>query len=85
MKRGQKSQSRTRHQRAVGRFHSPYQRGGTIFGPRILPWTITSSPPFQLDPPPWVRKRAQMGAGHKVVYPWKNKGRKRIKRQRKRR
>ena len=31
MRQGQKSQSRIRHQRPVGRYHSPYQRGGTIF------------------------------------------------------
>ena len=31
MRRGQKSQSHIRHQRSVGRYHSPYQRGGTNF------------------------------------------------------
>ena len=30
MKQGQKSQSRVRHQRSVGRYQSPYQQGGTI-------------------------------------------------------
>ena len=33
MQRGQKSQSHVRHQRSVGRYNSPYQRGGTIFSP----------------------------------------------------
>jgi len=85
MRRGQKSQSRTRHQRAVGRYHSPYQRGGTIAAPPITPWTITSYSPFQLDPRPRFRRPTQKGAGHKVVYPWKSKGWKRIKRRRRRR
>ena len=35
MRRGQKSQSRVRHQRSIGRYHSPYQHGGTIFSLRI--------------------------------------------------
>jgi len=75
MRRGQKSQSWTRHQWAVGRYHSPYQRKETIVGPPITPWSLTS---FQ----PRFRRVTQKGAGHKVVYPWKNKGRKRIKRRR---
>ena len=35
MRRGQKSQSRVRHQRSIGRYHLPYQHGGTIFTPGI--------------------------------------------------
>ena len=30
MRRGQKSQSCVRHERSIGRYHSPYQHGGTI-------------------------------------------------------
>ena len=41
MQRGQKSQSRVKHQRSVGRYNSPYQRGGTIFSP-MNPWAMTS-------------------------------------------
>ena len=37
MRRGQKSQSRVKHQRSVGRYNSPYQRGGTFFTP-MNPW-----------------------------------------------
>jgi len=78
MRRGQKSQSRTRHQRAVGRYSSSYkQRGGTIVAPPITPWSMPTYRPRNR----WF----QVGAGRKVVYPWKNKGRKRIKRQRRRR
>ena len=84
MRRGQKSQSRVRHQRSVGRYHSPYQRGGTIIRPPIRPWTVTSYSPYQLDPR-ILRTLTQKGAGHKVVYPWKSKGKKRIKRLRTRR
>ena len=49
MRRGQKSQSRVRHQRSVGRYHSPYQRGGTSFSPRN-PWAMTSYQPYGVDP-----------------------------------
>ena len=49
MGRGQKSQSRVRHQRSIGRHHSPYQHGGTIFIPRN-PWAVTSYPPYGVDP-----------------------------------
>lgn len=49
MRRGQKSQSRVRHQRSVGRYHSPYQRGGTIFRTRN-PWGFTSYKPCEIDP-----------------------------------
>lgn len=49
MRRGQKSQSRVRHQRSIGRYNSPYQRGGTIFGPRN-PWAMSSYKPYGVDP-----------------------------------
>ena len=49
MQRGQKSQSRVKHQRSVGRYNSPYQRGGTIFSP-MNPWAMTSYKPYGVDP-----------------------------------
>ena len=41
MRRGQKLQSRVKHQRSVGRYNSPYQRGGAISTP-MNPWVMTS-------------------------------------------
>lgn len=68
MKRGQKTQSRIRHQRAVGRYKTPYQRGGIIRNPPN-PWR---------DPyDDWPVKRISYLRGGKVrpiVYPWKKKG-----------
>ena len=46
MRRGQKSQSHLRHQRSVGGYHSPYQRGGTIFRQPPKPWGFTNYKPF---------------------------------------
>ena len=50
MRRGQKSQSHIRHQRSVGRYHSPYQRGGTIFRQPTNPWGSTTYKQYELDP-----------------------------------
>ena len=84
MRRGQKSQSHIRHQRSVGRYHSPYQRGGTIFRQPTNPWGSTTYKP--LDPTILCSLRKQKGGKvHPVIYPWKNKGQKRINRQRRRR
>ena len=84
MRRGQKSQSRIRHQRPVGRYHSPYQRGGTIFRKPPNPSGSTNYKP--LDPMILRSLRKQKGGKvHPVIYPWKNKGRKRINRRRRRR
>ena len=97
MRRGQKSQSHTKHQRAIGRYHSPYQRGGTILrvpyqrGGTIFrdppnPWGFSNYKQYELDP--WLARRLGKQKGgkvHPVIYPWKNKGRKRINRRRKRR
>ena len=84
MKRGQKSQSRIRHQRPVGRYHSPYQWGGTIFKQPTNPWGFTNY--NQIDPMILRSLRKQKGGKmHPVIYPWKNKERKRINRRRKRR
>ena len=88
MERGQKSQSRERHQQSVGLYKSPYQRGGSIVG-NMNPWTLTSYHPYRLDPLMLrqLRKKANRGAKqkgrrvHKVTYPWNTKGRK-YKRQR---
>ena len=74
MRQGQKFQTRVRHQRSVGRYKSPYQRGG-IVRPPFNPWQ-----PHTFDER-WLQRRMQRGGkAHKVFYPWKNKGRKRIKR-----
>ena len=109
MKQGQKSQSSVRHQRSVGRYHSPYQRGGTIFQEPPYPWEMSNPYKYALEPPyqrggsvrgpfnpfrshtydemlPWIEKRMRQQRGGKVypvVYPWTNKGRKRINRRRK--
>ena len=92
MRRGQKSQSRVRHQRSVGRYHSPYQVGGTIVRTPFNPWNFTSSyKPYGLDPMilrslnQRANRRASKEKGGKVTYPWMLKGRKRIKRRRKQR
>ena len=81
MRQGQKFQTRVRHQRSVGRYKSPYQRGGTIVSPPFNPWA-----PHTFDKR-WLQRRMLQRGGkvHKVIYPWQNKARKRIKRQRKRR
>ena len=86
MRQGQKSQSRIRHQRPVGRYHSPYQRGGTIFRDPPNPWGFTNYKRYEIDP--WILRRIRKQKGgkmHPVIYPWKNKGRKRINRRRRRR
>ena len=84
MRRGQKSQSHIRHQRSVGRYHSPYQRGGTNFRQPTNPWGSTTYKP--LDPMILRSLRKQKGGKvHPVIYSWKNKGRKRINRRRRRR
>ena len=83
MRRGQKSQSHIRHQRSVGRYHSPYQRGGTIFRQPTNPWGSTTYKQYELDPMILRSLRKQKGGKlHQVIYPWKNKGRKRINRRR---
>ena len=84
MRQGQKSQSHIRHQRSVGRYHSPYQCGGTIFRQPPNPWGSTNYKP--LDPMILRSLRKQKGGKvHPVIYRWKNKGRKRINRRRRRR
>ena len=115
MKRGQKSQSRVRHQRSAGRYHSPYQRVGTIIrdpfnqfrshtydemlpwierrmrqqrGGNLVqdpmyPWGVTN--PYKYELEPWIRRRIRQQRGgnvYPVIYPWANKGRKRINRRR---
>ena len=87
MRRGQKSQSRVKHQRSVGRYNSPYQRGGTIFCP-MNPWAMTSYKPYGVEPSRLrqLRKKAKQKGGrvYKVTYPWTTKGRQ-YKRRRRRR
>ena len=84
MRQGQKSQSHIRHQRSVGRYHSPYQRGGTIFRQPPNPWGSTNYKPLDTMILRSLRKQ-KGGKVHPVIYPWKNKGRKRINRRRRRR
>ena len=87
MRRGQKSQSHIRHQRSVGGYHSPYQRGGTIFRQPPNPWGFTNYKPFDPMMLRSLRQKAKQKGGkvHPVIYPWKNKGRKLINRRRRRR
>ena len=85
MRQGQKVQSRVRHQRSVGRYKSPYQRGGTIIQAPHYPWGMTTPYQDQLSLQPWIYRRMKGGKSQKVIYPWQIKGRKRIKKQRKRR
>ena len=84
MRRGQKSQSHIRHQRSVGRYHSPYQRGGTIFRQPTNPWGSTTYKTLDTTILRSLRKQ-KGGKVHPVIYPWKNKGRKRINRRCRRR
>ena len=49
MRRGQKFQSRVKHQRAVGRYQSLYQRGGTIFTMPKTPWGMLTYRPYGVD------------------------------------
>ena len=84
MRRGQKSQSHIRHQPSVGHYHSPYQRGGTNFRQPTNPWGSTT---YKLLDPMILRslRKQKRGKVHSVIYPWKNKGRKRINRRRRQR
>lgn len=69
MRRGLKSQSRIRYQRAVDRFQSAYQRGGSIAYGLGLPL------PYGVKP--WMARRRQKGGSvRKVIYPWMKKDRK---------
>ena len=75
MRTGLKSQSRVRHQRAVGRYQSSCQRGGSIA------YGLGLCLPYQVEP--WMARRRQKGGlVQKVVYLWMTKGRK-YKRRRK--
>ena len=89
MRRAQRSQSRVRHQRSVGRYHSPYQYGGTIIRSPRSRFDVSTYPPYERDPMILrsLRQRAKQKGGklHQVTYPWQSKGRKRIKRRRRRR
>ena len=70
MRQGQKSQSRIRHQRPVGRYHSPYQRGGSIFGQPPNPWGFTNYKPYEVAT--WIARRVRKQKGGKaypVIYP----------------
>ena len=89
MRRAQRSQSRVRHQRSVGRYHSPYQYGGTIIRSPRSRFDVSTYPPYERDPMILrsLRQRAKQKGGklHQVTYPWQSKGQKRIKRRRRRR
>ena len=50
MRQGQKSQSRVRHQRSIGRYNSPYQRGGTIFQMPRTSFGMPTYRRYRLDP-----------------------------------
>ena len=50
-----KTRNYARRQRAVGRNRSPYQRGGTFIGPKIVPFFPTRARPWEMKP--WVYGR----------------------------
>ena len=56
MAKARKSQSRIRHQRAVGRFQSPYQHGGSIAQGMGLP-NATIIYPWMLKGCKYKRRR----------------------------
>ena len=63
------------------------QRGGTIIREPFNPWDVTAHKRFD-GMYPWIEKRLSKQRGGKVysvIYPWNNKGRKRINRRRTRR
>ena len=70
MKQGQKAQSRVRHQRSVGRYHSPYQRGGTIIR---APFNAFRSHTYD-EMLPWIERRMQQQKGGTIFqeprYQW---------------
>lgn len=79
---GLKTQSRLKYQRAIGRYQSSYQRGGSIAQGLGLPL------PYGFKP--WMARKRQKGGSFRkemvrnpVVYPWMTKRRK-YKRRRKR-
>ena len=47
MRRAQRSQSRVRHQRSVGRYHSPYQYGGNIIRSPRSRFDVSTYPPYK--------------------------------------
>ena len=74
-----KTQNRIRLQRARGRFISPYQMGGTIFGKSTTaryPFMYPSSPALE----PWIMKHLKhrrkmkggtiFGKSTRMRYPW---------------
>ena len=83
-----KTQNRIRRQRARGRFISPYQVGGTIFGKSMTaryPWMHTSS---RLTDPLAMEKRMvryarQMKGGDLRKVLWANQAKARRQRRRK--
>ena len=84
-----KTQNRIRRQRARGRFISPYQVGGTIFGKSMTaryPWMHTSS---RLTDPLAMEKRMlrqvrRMKGGDLRKVLWANQAKARRQRRRKR-
>ena len=53
-----KTQNRTRRQRARGRFISPYQVGGTIFGKSTMARYPLMNTTHRINPEPWRVKQA---------------------------
>ena len=53
-----KSQNRVRRQRARGRFISPYQVGGTIFGKSTMARYPLMNTTHRINPEPWRVKQA---------------------------
>ena len=84
-----KTQNRIRRQRARGRFISPYQVGGTIFGKSTMARYPLMHTSHRINPEPWRIKQAlrRMKGGDLRQVLWANqakarKQRKGIKRRR---
>ena len=67
MRQGQTTQSRVRHQRSVGRYHSPYQRGGSIIPNPPNPWGMENYYDYELEP--WITRRVQHQRGGTIIQP----------------
>ena len=65
MRQGQKSQSRVRYQPSVGRYHSSYQRGGTIVQDPPYPFGFTN--PYKYELEPWTLRRVSKQRGGTII------------------
>ena len=86
-----KTQNRVRRQRARGRFISPYQVGGTIFGKSTMARYPLMNTTHRINPEPWRVKQALrrmkggtiFGPGDLRKVLWANQAKARKQRRRK--